>query len=157
MPREDAVAKSWSKTFDLRLDARQHVEGGAIGNMAIRPGYVLAFGSAARIEQGRLGEQHKRLLGVKAMSHGIFRGGNLRHGSAQVHGCGARTIGGPPWDRLRECVIHLEDSRRLAVTLELSAVRRGKTLAGYLHQVARSDITEGGVELTKRSQAVHSA
>ena len=125
--------------------------------MAIRPRNVLAFRSAARIEQGRLRQQYKRPLGVAAMAHSIFRGGNLLHASAKVHGRCARTVGGLPWDRLRERVVHLEYSRPVAITPELAAVRRSETLPGHLQQLARSDIAERGVELPNRSQTVHSA
>ena len=126
-----------------------------MGNVAIGPGDVLALRGAAGIEQGGLREQHKRTLGVAAVPHRIFRAGDLLHAASQMQGCRTRTLGSFPRNRLRKCVVHLEHSWPLAITLQPAVVGRSETLCSHAQKLTRSDITERGVELPDGVQSVH--
>jgi len=46
MPRQNAIAKTGSEALDLSFEAREHVRGRAVGNVAVCPGGVLAGGRA---------------------------------------------------------------------------------------------------------------
>jgi hypothetical protein len=63
--------------LDLRLDTIPHVDGGPVRDMAVRPGGVLAAGSARVVEQALLGEQDERALGMASLPGRTLRLRNL--------------------------------------------------------------------------------
>ena len=59
-PGEDAVAEPGREPLDLGLDRGGHVDGRAVGHVAVRPRDVLALRGARRVRDRRLDEQHER-------------------------------------------------------------------------------------------------
>jgi hypothetical protein len=61
---QDAVPEPRGEALDLVLDRVGHVDGGAVGDVAVGPGDVPALGCPRRIEQRRLCEDDERSLRV---------------------------------------------------------------------------------------------
>jgi len=68
---------SRGETFDLRFDGWEHIDGGAVGDVAVGPGDVLPCWGASGIEKGWLREQDERAIGVTAVAHVVFGGGDF--------------------------------------------------------------------------------
>jgi len=93
--------KPGAKPFDLAFDRFGHVDVRAVGHVAVRPGGVLAFGRARRVEEALLRQEHEGAIGVVAALHGALARGDLGRGPAYVHGRGAQHVGVGPRDRNR--------------------------------------------------------
>src|SRR5882762_4696019 len=89
---QDAIAEAGGETFDLRFDGWQHVDGGAVGYVAIGPGDVLPCWGASGIEKAWLREQDERAIGVTAVAHVVFGGGDFLKAAAQMDGGGAGAV-----------------------------------------------------------------
>jgi|SRR6516164_8344243 len=82
--RQDAVAKSGREALDLVLEPPEHVEIGAVGNMAVSPCGVFALWGARGIEDAWLHRKNEWLLGVLAVTHAIFGGRDFFQASTYV-------------------------------------------------------------------------
>lgn len=71
-PRQNTIAETRRKALDLGFQAWQHVELGAIRDVAVSPGYVAVLGSTRRVEQRRLGEEDEWTLRMMTMPHRFF-------------------------------------------------------------------------------------
>ena len=74
---QNAVAETRGKPFDLVLDDLGHVGGGAVGDVAIDPGRLLACRGTSRIKQAVLSDQYIRPLWVLPLPDGFFPLGNF--------------------------------------------------------------------------------
>ena len=93
---EDAVPESRSETLYLRFEGFQHVNVGAVGDVAVGPGDVLPCWSAGGIEEGGLGQKDKRPLSVAAVAHRVFGRGDLLESTAEMNGGSPTAIRGFP-------------------------------------------------------------
>jgi hypothetical protein len=91
VPGKNAVAKAGRKALDLGLDAFGHVDGGGVGDVTVGPEDVTAGRRAGWIEQGWLGEENERALGVTATGDIVFCLRDVLEGSAEMNGDGAAT------------------------------------------------------------------
>ena len=153
MAGKDTLAEPRRKSLDLRLDPLGHVFIGAAWHMAIRPGRVLARGSASRIEQALLCEQYEWPFGNLARPDSPFPSRDVVDEPTDMdsRGSGAPRI--RPGDGAVEREVKLEDPRAVAVALKLSTVARGQSLTRYLEQLARCDVRQddiGGRKLIER-------
>ena len=130
LPRQHAIAEAGSEALNLRFDARQHVERGAVGNVAVSPGNMPAFGCASRVEQAWLSEKHERLLGVVAVAHRIFRGRYFFQCAAEMHRGGSPALGSFPRNGIGQGIVDLEDARPVAKALKIAPVGRREPTAG---------------------------
>src|SRR5579862_2186137 len=108
MLRENAIAETGSKAFDLGFDVCSHVDGGPIWRVAVCPQYVLPLRRARGVEKRRLRGQNKRTIGNLAACHGCLRCSNLFECAAQVQADRAIALRRPPWHWSRERKIDLE-------------------------------------------------
>src|SRR5207302_9773063 len=83
--RKNAVVKARRETLDLRLDARGHVHIAAAGDVAVRPGGVLACWCARWIEEALLRQQDKRSLRDNSSRDVTLCRGHLRQRPAYVN------------------------------------------------------------------------
>src|ERR1700736_1003750 len=111
---EDTIAKAGCEAFDLRFDGVEHVDLGAVGDVAIGPGGVLAYRGAGWIEKAGLREQDEGTIGVAAVPHDGFGSGDFFGGAAEMHGGGAQAIGSAPRGGMMERVIDLEGGGAVA-------------------------------------------
>src|SRR5215213_2201839 len=88
--RQDAIAEPGRKALHLALDSIGRVDGRAVRQVAIGPGRVPPFGSAARVEHGRLHEQYEWPVVHLSMLVGGLRRGNLLECAAQMDGRGPK-------------------------------------------------------------------
>src|SRR5271170_5670618 len=90
--RQDALAETGREALDLVFEGLEHVELGAVRDVAICPGGVLPFRRARGIEQTRLRHQDKGTLGMTPTPHGRFGRGYFAGTSTQMHGCRAQAL-----------------------------------------------------------------
>ena len=142
-PVQDEVPEARGEAFYLGFDPLGHVEGRAVGDVAVGPDGVLALGGAGRVEEALLGEQDERPLGVLAPRYGGLptprprracrRGGPCRHACSPSASHGIGTV---------EREVHLEDAGSVAVAFEGAAVAFGEVLAGDVEELKRRHVEE---------------
>src|SRR4028118_1672093 len=76
-PGQDAVSEAGGEALYLRLYPPRHVEGRAVGDVAVGPHGVLALGGAGRVEEALLGEQDERPPGGLPAPDGGPAGGEV--------------------------------------------------------------------------------
>ena len=89
---EDDVAEAGGEALDLGFDDVGAVDGGAVGDVAVGPGGVLAFGGAGGVEEAGLDEEDEGTV-VEAAVEGVVLGvGDLCERAAEVDGGGAEAL-----------------------------------------------------------------
>ncbi len=111
MLRENTVSKTRRTPLDLGLDARGHIQGGTVGNVAIRPGSMFALRCAGWVEQAVLGHEHKGFRAVVAFGNLLFALGDFLQRSADMHRSGAPARSSAPMNWGSEREVHFENSR----------------------------------------------
>src|SRR5439155_24805824 len=99
VPSDNELPEDRREALDLRLDSFGHVLGGAVRDMAVRPGRVLTGRRPARVEEARLGDQDERPLNRATAPGAPFRGRNLLQRAPEMDSARAATLGRPPRDR----------------------------------------------------------
>ena len=79
---ENAIAEAGGETLDLRFESLQHIDIGAVGHVTVRPCDVLPCWGASGIEKAWLREQDERAIGVTAVAHVVFGGGDFLKAAA---------------------------------------------------------------------------
>ena len=128
MAGQNTIAKAWRKTLNLRLNARSHVHGGSIRDVAIGPERVLTQRSARWIKKRWLRRQHKGPLGMMSLHYRTLRIGDLIERAAEMNGDGAPALCRLPRDRLGKRIVNLEDSRSGFEPLHQHAEARRKAV-----------------------------
>ena len=149
---ENAIAEAGGEPLDLRFEGLQHIDIGAVGHVAIRPGNVLPCWGAGGIEEAGLREQDKGLLGVTAVAHGVFGRGDFLKAAAEMHGGCSRAVCGFPRNGAAECVIDFEDTGAVAVFRETAGESRGETVACDPQQLVWGDVAKDGVVVFESGQ-----
>ena len=67
VPRHNTVTKPRRKPFDLRLNARRHIQRRTVRRVAVAPGRMLALRRARVVEERLLRQQHIRALRVPSL------------------------------------------------------------------------------------------
>ena len=111
---EDTIAKAGCEAFDLRFDGVEHVDLGAVGDVAIGPSGVLPCRGAGGVEEAGLGEQDEGMVGMATVAHDGFGSADFFGGAAEMHGGGAQAIGSAPRDGVMQRVIDLEGGGAVA-------------------------------------------
>lgn len=107
--------ESGGEPFDLCFEARQHVDGGSVRDVAIGPGGVAIGGGARGVEEARLGQEDEGSFGVVAGAHRFFGGGDFFESSAQVDGGGLQAFSRFPRNGIAKGVVDFEDSGAVLV------------------------------------------
>ena len=141
---EDGVAEAGGEAFDLGFDAGAHVEGAAVGDVAVGPEGVLAGGGAGGVAEGLLGDEDEGVVAVASFAGVVFRSADFVEGAADMDGAGFSAIGVGPGDGFRERVVDFEDAGAMAVAFEAAAVGRGEGVAGDLGEVFGGGVEEDG-------------
>jgi hypothetical protein len=106
--RQNAVAEAGGEALDLGLNARGHVLGRAVGDVAVGPEDVAAGRGAGGIEERGLRGEDERALGGAALGDGGFRGGDLFECAAEMDRGGAAAAGRAPGDGIGEGEVDFE-------------------------------------------------
>src|SRR5215207_380708 len=152
---QDALLEARGEAFDLGLDPPCHVEGRAVGDVAVGPNGMLARRRAGRVEEALLRQQHERSLGMLAAPHGGFTGGDLLQRASEVDGPGPQALDGPPGDRAVEREIYLEDAGTVTVILEGAPVALGDVRPRDVEQLAGRDVEEDRARARHLLDRVH--
>src|SRR5215217_5167874 len=116
--REYALPEAGGKAFYLGFDPPRHVEGRAVGDVAVRPHSVLALRSAGGVEEALLREQYEGPLRVLSPGDGGLARGDFLQRPTEVHGPGTPALLRSPGNRTIEREVDLEDAGPVAVALE---------------------------------------
>src|SRR5208282_2108011 len=119
---QNAIAEAWSEALNLILHSLEHVHCRPVRHMAISPGRVFACWRARIVEQTRLGQQHEWTIGMLSVSDRLFRGRNLVKLSTQMYRRCSQAVGGLPWYRRVQRVVHLEGGGPVAEVPQLAFV-----------------------------------
>lgn len=141
---EDAIAEAGGEAFDLGLDARGHVDGAAVGNVAVGPAGVASGGSAGGIDQRLLGDEDERLSGRAAVHHFRFGATDVVEASADVDGGGGAAGFVAPGDGLAQGPVDFEDGGAVAELEEAFAEGGGEFVAGDARELVRAEVADDG-------------
>ena len=122
--RENTVAKSGRESFNLPFYGVAHVDGGSVGDMAIRPECVLTRGCAGGVKQRRLRDERERLFRVAAVRRVPFRFEDLRERSAEVNGRRRFAFRSLPRNGCAQRPIQFERGWTIAIALQAPAKAR---------------------------------
>ena len=102
-----------------------------------------AFRRAGWVKECGLGRKHERPVGMKAMGHCVFTGGDFFKGAANVNRDGATTGGGPPRHGTGESIVDFEGARRVFKGLKCLSIARREPVASQSEQSLRSGVAQG--------------
>src|SRR5919112_2865411 len=140
--REYALSEAGGEAFDLAFYPARHVEGRAVGDVAVRPHSVLALRSARGVEEALLGEQDKGPLRVLSPGDGGLARGDFLQRPTEVHGPGTPALLRSPGYRTIEREVDLEDAGPVAVALEGPPIPLREVLAGNGEELSRRNVEE---------------
>jgi hypothetical protein len=120
---EDQVAEARREALDLGLDALRHVHVGAVRDMAVGPGGVIAGRRARLVPEARLGEQDERTLSDPARPGEPLGARDLLERASEVDGGRPPARLRLPRDRAREGPVELERPRTVPVAEQRLLVR----------------------------------
>ena len=139
--REYALPEAGGEAFDLGLYPPRHVEGRAVGDVAVRPDRVLALRSARGVEEALLGEQDKGPLGVLSRATAASPA-EISSSAPPRWTVPARRHSSLPGYRTVEREVHLEDAGAVAVALEGAPVALREVLARNGEELSRRNVEE---------------
>src|SRR5206468_5703980 len=108
--RENTLTKAGREALELRVDARHHVDLGAVRHVAVRPRGVLTRRRARVVEEALLPDEHERPLGRLAAPHRALGCRDLVERASEVHCARAPALRGAPGGRTVERVVPLDDA-----------------------------------------------
>src|ERR1700757_1653451 len=122
--------------------------------MTIGPCRMFAARCPRAIEQTRLRQQNKRMIGVLAVSHCLLRGSNLFKASSQMHRRGSQAIDCLPRNRCVQRIVHFEDAGSVAEALQPSPVALRESFPANFDELTRSQITEKEIIVRQSRQTL---
>ena len=142
MAGEDDIAEPGGEPLDLGVDRRRHVDGRAVGDVAVRPQRVPARRGPRGVEQAGLGDEHERSLAVPALPRRRLGGGDLVERAADVHRCRPRRRRITPRHRRGQGVVDLEGGGPVAEPPQPASIASGEAVAGEVGERMRADVGE---------------
>ena len=139
---QDAIAEAGCKTLELLLDAVRHVDVRASRHVAIGPEGLLSGRCTGGIKEARLADEEERAIGVTTPADLPLGLGDLLQRAADMDRAGVETVGSGPGHGAIERVVDLEDSRSVAMTVEVGAIAGGEPRTGDRRQLSRIRVEE---------------
>src|SRR5258708_40237582 len=142
MPGQDTFAKAGGEALNLGLDALAHIDGRAVGDVAVCPHCLFASRGAGVIEEALLREQDERLFGMLSTPDRAFGSCDFFECSATLDGSGSPARLGSAGNGAVEPQVELEDARPVTVVRELAFIESIDAFPGDAHKLAPRHVTE---------------